>query len=433
MSSDGSGTAMGEVDQAPGLGPKLRFPEFQDAGVWEQRPLGTFASLINERVGSRQFSPLSITSGVGLISQEKKFGRTIAGQQLKSYFVLRNGDFAYNRSATKLYPQGYAVMYDGVGPGCVPSSVFTCFSVTDKSISNRYINHLLSANLHGRWLSQFTTIGARANGSLNVDDNDLLALPVPLPKGPSKLAEQQKIADCLTSLDAVIEAEGDRLAFMRTHKKGLMQALLPLPGQTIPRLRFPEFQHAREWEKRPLGEIASYQNGKAYEPHIVEKGQYVVVNARFISTDGTVKKWSNNPLLIATPNDILMVLSDLPNGKALAKCYRVQEDSKYAVNQRIARLTPHAIRSDFLFPVLNRHAYLLGFDDGMNQTHLSKDNVLTCPILLPRDEEEQIAIADCLACLDEELAAQGERLSSLKAHKAGLMQQLFPSPVAASA
>lgn len=422
-----AGPVTEQASNNQGLRPKLRFPEFRDAGEWVEKPLGEFASLISERVGKREFIPLSITSGVGLVSQEEKFGRTIAGQQLKNYLVLRKGDFAYNKSATKLYPQGYAAMYQGDEIGCVPSSIFTCFSVTDKSVAKTYINYQLSANLHGRWLSRFTTIGARANGSLNVDDHDLLALPVPLPEGPAKFAEQQKIAECLSSLDALIAVETDKLAALRDHKKGLMQHLFPSEGETTPRLRFPEFLNAGGWEERPLGEIATYQNGKAYEPHIVEAGRYIVVNARFISTDGLVKKWSNNPLLIAAKDDILMVLSDLPNGKALAKCCRVAEDEKYAVNQRIARLTPHGVRSDFLFPVLNRHPYLLAFNDGMNQTHLSKDNVLTCPILLPSDEEEQIAIADCIASLELKITAQSDRLGVLKAHKLGLMQQLFPS------
>ena len=63
----------------------------------------------------------------------------------------------------------------------------------------------------------------------------------------------------------------------------------------------------------------------------MDNGRYVVVNARFISTDGTVRKWNNNSLLIADENDILMMLSDLPNGRALAKCYRVEEGNRYAV------------------------------------------------------------------------------------------------------
>lgn len=413
------------ADKEQGLMPKLRFPDFQDAGRWGHRALREFAVLIDERVGKRAYTPMSITSGIGLISQEEKFGRSIAGQQLKNYIVIRNGDFAYNKSATKEYPQGFAVMFEGDEPGCVPSSVFTCFSIADPAISKPYINYLLQANLHGRWLAKFLTIGARAHGSLNIDDDDLFALPVPLPEGTSSAAEQEKIAQFLSSLDALMVGENDRLVSLKNHKAGLMQQLFPAAGEAVPRLRFPEFQDAEEWAEKPLGEIATYENGKAYEPHIVEAGKYVVVNSRFISTDGAVRKWSNNPILIADKDDVLMVLSDLPNGKALAKCFRVDEDHKYAVNQRVCRLKPHSVRSDFLFFALNRHKFLLGFNDGMNQTHLSKDDVLTCPILHPKDAGEQHRIANCLSSIDALIVAKANTIEALRKYKKGLMQQLF--------
>jgi type I restriction enzyme S subunit len=404
-----------------GLVPKLRFPEFRDDGEWVATPLRQLCTSISEKVGNAKLTPVSITAGKGFVSQASKFGRDISGDQYRNYTYLRKGDFAYNKGNSTAFPQGYICQLTEFDEAAA-SSAFLCFQL-HKEHQPRFVQALFDQNVHGRQLASFITSGARSNGLLNIRSDDFYGVKLPLPPGK---AEQQKVAECLLALDALIAAETDKLAALRDHKKGLMQHLFPSEGETAPRLRFPEFLDAGDWEERPLGEIAIYQNGKAYEPHIVEAGQYIVVNARYISTDGLVKKWSNDPLLIAAKDDILMVLSDLPNGKALAKCCRVAEDAKYAVNQRIARLTPHSVRSDFLFPVLNRHPYLLAFNDGMNQTHLSKDNVLTCPILLPSDEEEQIAIADCLASLECKITAQSDRLGELKVHKSGLMQQLFP-------
>src|SRR5690606_22685925 len=105
-------------------------------------------------------------------------------------------------------------------------------------------------------------VGARAHGSLSVKDDDLLALPVPLPRGKSSLAEQQKIAECLSTLDELIEAESRKLDALKDHKKGLMQQLFPREGETRPRLRFPEFRDAPEWEQRRLGDLVEIATGQ---------------------------------------------------------------------------------------------------------------------------------------------------------------------------
>ena len=210
-------------------------------------------------------------------------------------------------------------------------------------------------------------------------------------------------------------------------KVNMMSAKDKKKGSLVPRLRFPEFRDAGEWEEKPLIAVADYENGKAYEPHIIEGGRYIVVNSRFISTDGAIKKYSNEPICIAKRGDILMVLSDLPNGRALAKSYYVDADNLYAVNQRVCRLTPHSANGKFLCFLLDRHPNLLVFDDGKNQTHLKKNSVLQCLLKLPLSFDEQQRIADCLSSLDERIAAETSKLDTLKDHKKGLLKQLFPA------
>ncbi|MEX2597333.1 MAG: restriction endonuclease subunit S, partial [Salibacteraceae bacterium] len=207
---------------------------------------------------------------------------------------------------------------------------------------------------------------------------------------------------------------------------GLLQQLFPAEDETIPKLRFSGFEG--EWEGKPLKKLATYQNGKAYEKHIVKAGKYVVVNSRFVSTDGTVKKFTNSEFCPARKGDVLMVLSDLPKGRALAKCFFVEEDSKYGVNQRVSRLRATNITDKFLYYRLNRHQSLLAYDDGITQTHLSKSDVEECILFVPSEPEEQTAIADCLSALDALIAAETEQIVTLKEHKNGLMQQVFPHP-----
>jgi type I restriction enzyme, S subunit len=199
----------------------------------------------------------------------------------------------------------------------------------------------------------------------------------------------------------------------------------PTEKGLVPELRFPEFRG--EWIKTTLGDVADYANGKAHEQDIDEKGRFIVVNSKFISTEGQVVKYSNASNLLACTNDILMVLSDVPNGRAISKCFYVESDDTYTVNQRICKLTSKKSISKFLFSLLDRNPYFLSFDDGVKQTNLKNDDVLNCPLVIPKDSKEQQKIADCLSSLDKLVNAHNQKLDALKAHKKGLMQQLFPA------
>ena len=196
--------------------------------------------------------------------------------------------------------------------------------------------------------------------------------------------------------------------------------------KNIPELRFPEYENEGEWKENVVSQVAEYENGKAHEQDITENGKYIVVNSKFISTDGEVRKFSNFANCLAKKEDILMVLSDVPNGRAIAKCFYVDKNDTYTVNQRICKITPVKSNSRFLLYLLNRNKFFLAFDDGVKQTNLRNEDVLNCPIILPKNSKEQQKIASCLSSLDELIEANSQKLDALKEHKKGLMQNLFP-------
>ncbi|WP_395777583.1 restriction endonuclease subunit S [Aquidulcibacter sp.] len=412
--------------------PKLRFPEFRAAGVWKPISLKNASTPVIEQVGQRMLTPVSISAGIGFVRQSEKFGRDISGNQYQLYTLVRDGDFVFNKGNSLKFPQGCIYLLDGWGEVAAPN-VFICFRLKD-GYSNAFFQNCFEQNQHGRQLQKDITSGARSNGLLNISKETFFGVEILTPS----LSEQQKIADCLTSADELIATQAEKVEALKAHKKGMMQQLFPrpertengqkIPPETKPRLRIPEFEGAGDWETAPLSQLASYENGKAYEQDIVDAGKYVVVNSRFISTDGMVQKFSNANYLTAQANDVLMVLSDLPKGRALAKCYFVEADEKYGVNQRVCRLKTKGMNPRFLYLILNRNPYLLSFDDGQNQTHLSKGNVLDCPLWFPKELKEQQRIADSLTSLDDLIAAESIKLDTLKTHKKALMQQLFPSP-----
>ncbi|GAB5419138.1 MAG: hypothetical protein Crog4KO_06460 [Crocinitomicaceae bacterium] len=144
-------------------------------------------------------------------------------------------------------------------------------------------------------------------------------------------------------------------------------------------------------EMTTLGESCQFFNGKAHEKDIDAEGQFVVVNSKFISTDGEVKKFTEKQMFPLVVNDIVMVMSDVPNGKALAKCYMIEENDKYSLNQRICAIRTTEFNIHFLYCQLNRHPYLLAFNNGENQTNLRKGDILNCPLWKPSlDVQEHI-------------------------------------------
>jgi type I restriction enzyme S subunit len=120
-----------------------------------------------------------------------------------------------------------------------------------------------------------------------------------------------------------------------------------------------------------------------------------------------------------------MVMSDLPNGRALAKAYLVEADDTYAVNQRVCALTAYRDWPEYLFYVLNRSPYFLKFDDGVNQTHLLNPVFKKCPLALPPTVEEQRAIATALSDVDGLLGGMDRLIAKKRDLKQAAMQQLL--------
>jgi type I restriction enzyme S subunit len=393
-------------EATPTFVPKLRFPEFQEAEGWAQKEVGEVFQVTRGDV-------LSMT----LVQDEK----TVAmPYPVYSSQTKNNGLSGYY--SDYLFEDAITWTTDGANAGDVNfrTGKFFCTNVCGVLLNSKgYANPCIAA-LINRVSAKYVSYV----GNPKLMNGVMSKIPIPFPSIP----EQQKIAECLSSVDELMAAQARKVDALKTHKKGLMQHLFPREGETQPRLRFPEFQNDGEWVEKTLGQVAKYENGKAHEQDIADAGNFIVVNSKFISTEGEVRKFTNSDFCIAQRDDILMVLSDVPNGRAIAKCFFVDADNLYTVNQRICKLTPYKAASILLFYVLNRNSYFLAFDDGVKQTNLKKDDVLDCPILLPTDIKEQQKIADCLLNIDALVTAETQKLEALKTHKKGLMQQLFPSP-----
>ncbi len=280
----------------------------------------------------------------------------------------------------------------------------------------------------GHWLkTKQEELEGLAGGSTNqveLSRTKIAEIKVILPP----IKTQKKISEIITALDSAITKTGQIIQKTEFLKQGLMQELF-IKG--IGHKQFKQTDIGKipsDWNVLKLKEIARFTNGKAHEQYISETGKFIVVNSKFISSDGLVIKRTNKCLSLLNVGDIAMVMSDVPKGKALAKCFLVEKINTYTLNQRICALTPSKINGKFLFYILNRNSYFLGFDSGVGQTNLRKEEVVNCPIQVP-SEKEQLKIVELLEKVDLKLSTELLNKKSLLSLKNGLMQDIFSQKV----
>jgi len=420
-----------------GLVPKLRFPEFKNDGEWKSNSLGNIYAFITTNSFSRD--DLNYTNGevknihygdihtkfstlFDITKENVPFiNETIPLDKFKKENYCKEGDIIFADASEDLKDVGKSIELFNLNNEKLLSGLHTLLA---RQINSEFVigfGAYLFLNDRIRKQIQRESQGAKV---LGISAKRLSGIKLFYPE---KHKEQGKIVNCLSSLDDLIKNENLKFEVLLRQKTGVIQQLLPNNIQDMQNIRFPEFQNSKSWKETTLGEIADYENGKAHEQDIDDSGEFVVVNSKFISSDGEVKKFTNTPFCLAKKGDILMVLSDVPNGKAIAKCFLVEEDNRYTVNQRICKITPSNLNSKILYYLLNRNPYFLAFDDGVKQTNLRKEDVLNCPLMIPEDPKEQEKIADTLSSVDDLIKAQIEKLEALQLHKKGLLQGLFPN------
>ena len=292
---------------------------------------------------------------------------------------------------------------------------------------------MFEKNAHGPQLTKFLTSGARSDGLLNINPDEFFSVRLPVPKHH---AEQQKIADCLTSLDEVIAAQARKVEALKAHQKGLMQQVFPREGETLPRLRFPEFRDGSEWCIEPLGDLFETMTGGT--PDRTAKEYWngtipwittslvdfnVIYSAEeFISAEGL----ENSSAKLFPKDTVLIALYG--QGKTRGKVALLGIEA--TTNQACAAVLPgNEIDPVFTFMSLcGRYDEMRGLSNSGGQENLSQGLVRELPFRYPKAIAEQRTIVACLSALDDLIAAQTQKLDALKTHKKGLMQQLFPSP-----
>jgi type I restriction enzyme, S subunit len=417
-----------QPDGKPALLPNLRFPKFRDGQGWLPVTLKDASVPVTERVGQRKLTPVSISAGIGFVQQSEKFGRDISGNQYHLYTLVRDGDFVFNKGNSLKFPQGCVYILRGWGQVAAPN-VFISFRLKAGYVDS-FFQQCFEQNQHGRQLMKHITSGARSNGLLNISKDVFFGVQILTPTA----AEQQKIAEFLSSVDELISAQAQKLNALKTHKKGLMQQLFPREGETQPRLRFPEFRNAGDWNSDALGKVFETSSGgtpdRAKEEYWNGSIPWITTSlldfniitqaGEYISDIGL----SNSSAKLFPKETILVAMYG--QGKTRGKVALL--GLKATTNQACAAILPRQdINSRFVFANLScRYDEMRRLSNTGGQENLSQGLIKELQFCYPKDVNEQRRIADCFTPLDDLIAAQAQKLGDLKTHKNALMQQLFP-------
>lgn len=401
--------------------PKLRFPEFRDAAEWREETLINIADRITQR-NSHSIEKRVLTNSAtdGIVDQREYFEKDIANQDnLENYFVVNHGDYVYNPRISVTAPVG-PISKNKLWKG-VMSPLYTVFRF--RNAEDGFFEHFFKTNLWHKYLMGASNTGAR-HDRMAISNEDFMRMPFPFPK------EQQKIADCLSSLDGLLAAHTIKLATLKTYKKGLMQQLFPSEGASVPKLRFPEFRDAPEWSARELGEF------------IIERNQYPTKAVPLFSLtieDGITPKTARyeRSFLVNSEEDAYKLV--LPNDFAYNPMnLRFGAIGKYSGKENVAVskyyntfFCDKTVNSKFCEMYFKSDRLIAFYDTKATGSLVEKRRVhfnafLKFNLRFPSLPEQQ-KIADCLSSIDTLITAQAQKIAALKLHKKGLMQQLFPA------
>ena len=380
--------------------PKLRFKEFNDE--WITYKFYDLVSIINGQVDPNKKEYCNLPH-IGPGNIEKETGRLLEYNLAKDDKLI-SSKYLFNEKS---------VIYGKINPHfakvCYPKFVGLCsadaypINPIEEKLTSTFLLYLL---LNPKFTKFATSVSMRTGmPKINRDELGIYKFTIP------KINEQIKIGKTLELLDKKIELQSKKIEDLKLFKKGLHDKLFnEVTGNDY-----------------LLSDIAVFENGKGHENIIDENGKYILINSKFISTEGNITKKCSEQLTPLFKNDITMVMSDLPNGKALAKCYYIDENNKYSLNQRICKIKikdDSIINSKYLFYLLDRNPYYLRFDDGVNQTNLKKDDILSLNLVLPsiKDQERN---SKTLTIIDNFIEKENNKLSKLNLLKKGLMQSMF--------
>ena len=371
----------------PALVPKLRFPEFRGAAGWKPKSLGDVCKLYQaETIASSEFvaeGEYPVYGANGVVGRLDRFNH----EHEEVAVSCRGNCGEVHLSKPQSWITGNAMVV----------------SPKTEEVSKRFLFWLLRAS------NLKPVISGSAQPQITRQGFSPFQISITTP------AEQQKIAECLSSVDEAMAAQARKVDALKTHKKGLMQQLFPREGETQPRLRFPEFRNDGEWKYDTLGAVCElYQPVTLSSSELSMTGEHLVYGANGVI--GTHNEYNHEESEIAVTC----------RGATCGEVTTTKPKSWITGNAMVVKPRSKRLRKDFIFHYFKNHG-LKTVISGSAQPQITRTGFAPLVVFFP-DPDEQHRIATCLSSLDALITAETQKHEALKTHKKGLMQQLFPSP-----
>ncbi len=410
--------------------PELRFPEFHGKSTWKSKKLSEV--LFEHRAKSKGDEEVfSVSVHKGVVNQIKHLGRSFAASNTENYKRVLPEDIIYTKSPTGDFPYGI-IKQSKISKPVIVSPLYGVFTPETAWLGLILEAYFESPERTINYLASIIQKGAK--NTINIGNDVFLSKSLILPEDKS---EQRKIASCLSSLDELITAHSEKLEALKAHKKGLMQNLFPLEGQTIPNYRFPEFEDEGEWVEKNIEQVFSIFQGYAFSSKdsvasgtrwlkIADVGIQEMKHDTPSYLPESYKDEYQRFLLIKGDYVLALTRPILSMKLKIAPVDETYHNS--LLNQRVGKLVTsndsgfvyYLIQTTKIVESINRNIA------GNEPPNLSFQQISDISVFIPKEKEQQ-KIASCLSAVDELIVAQVGKIDRLKQHKKGLMQGLFPS------
>lgn len=395
--------------------PKLRFPEFTDD--WEQRKLDEVVERITRKNENLESTlPLTISAQYGLIDQNEFFDKRIASKDVSGYYLIRKGEFAYNKSTSSDAPWGAIKRLDRYENG-VLSTLYIVFKILDEDkTSSDYLATYYSTELWHKGVQAIAAEGARNHGLLNITPADFFKTDLML---PTNISEQQKIGAYFKQLDHLITLHQRKLEKLKELRKGVMKKLF---SQEV-RFKADDGSEFPDWEEKKLGDDVQFINGRAYkQDELLNSGKYLVLRVGNLFTNDSYY-YSDLEL----DNDKYIENGDLIYAWSATFGPRIYYGEKCIYHYHIWKLKfdENIISKIFLnYYLLYDVEKIKSQRTGGTMVHITKNAMEHRELQFPCLAEQQ-KIADCLSTLDDVIEKQKATLAAWEELKKGLLQQMF--------
>ncbi|WP_332370360.1 restriction endonuclease subunit S [Lactococcus lactis] len=406
--------------------PELRFPGFTDD--WEERKLSSISERVTRKNKNNESTiPLTISAQDGLVDQNDFFNKQVASRDVTGYFLVKNGEFAYNKSYSNGYPWGAIKRLDKYDMG-VLSTLYIVFRPTE--INSQFLVSYYDTTRWYREVSKIAAEGARNHGLLNIAPTDFFNTLLVVPK---LVDEQEKIGSFFKQLDNTIALHQRKLDLLKEQKKGYLQKMFPKNGAKVPELRFAGF--ADDWEERRLGDIvvkAIDNRGKT--PPTSENDKYPLLEVASIGgyhpNYSKVTKFVNYNIFNSWFRAHLKkgdILFSTVGNTGLATLMDDNQDATIAQNIVGFRAknsnVPEFLLQMFKLPSNLKKAKRI--EMGAVQPSIKVSQLIEVQYLLPKCKHEQEKIGSFFKQLDDTIALHQRKLDLLKEQKKGFLQKMF--------